>query len=266
MHPAPWRVLLVRQIIRRFSIGTYKTRLHFGAMDRPWYGWCMFYAAYEAKELGFDAMTVIEFGVAGGSGLDCLCRHRDEIQKVFNIEIAITGFDTGQGLPESSDPRDLKYWWPSGSFEMDRKKLDDRVAGRAELVIGDVSDTVENWACRSDAPLGAVMFDLDYFTSTDAALKIFNKSNLLPRVWCYMDDIVGFPENGYSDHTGVREAINQFKLKPERDLLNDHLSQAYVFEGIAPEPWHQLIYLYHRLSHPQYNVCLSPKKHQLRLD
>jgi hypothetical protein len=36
--------------------------------------------------------------------------------------------------------------------------------------------------------------------------------------------------------------------------MNDHLSAAYCFKGVPYEWWHPLIYLYHRVSHPQYNV------------
>jgi hypothetical protein len=31
------------------------------------------------------------------------------------------------------------------------------------------------------------------------------------------------------------------------------------------EAWHQKMYIYHRLSHPQYEICLSEDMHQLRL-
>jgi len=150
---------------------------------------------------------------------------------------------------------------------MDRPALEKRLAGQAELILGEVANTVTSWRPTEDAPIGAIMFDLDFYTSTMAAFGVLNQSNILPRVWCYFDDIRGYPGNAYTDSIGEREAIKQFNRAPERQILNDHLSPAYAFKGLPAEPWHQDIYLYHRFSHPQYNICLSSEdKQQLQLD
>ncbi len=264
-RPVPLRTLFFRKLYQRWPIGSYTTRLNSGAIERPHYGWCMFNAALEAKDLGHNAMTVVEMGVAGGNGLLCLCRHRDEIQKELGIEILVVGFDTGAGLPPSTDARDLLYLWPTGSFEMDHDALNKRIAGRATVILGNVAKTVASWNPRPDAPLGAIMFDLDYYSSTIPAFGLLEKSTILPRMWCYFDDICGSSEHAYSDGIGVRAAIKDFNLDLRRRQLNDHLSLAYAFKYSPPEAWHQLIYVYHRLSHPEYNTCLSSKKHQLRL-
>ena len=81
-QPVPLRTWIVRKLVRSFPIGSYEARLRAGAVDRPWYAWCMYYAAIEAKTIGYKAITAIEFGVASGSGLVCLCRHREEIEKL----------------------------------------------------------------------------------------------------------------------------------------------------------------------------------------
>jgi hypothetical protein len=264
--PVPYRALILRKLLRRWPLGSYPTRLMLSAVDRPNYGWCSYHAAEEARALGYKAMTVVEFGVAAGNGLVCLCKHKKDIRKELGIEILVVGFDTGTGLPPSQDPRDLLYFWPPGSFEMDRAALEKRIDGQAELVLGNVADTVASWRPREDAPIGAIMFDLDFYSSTMAAFGIFDQSNILPRVWCYFDDISGYPGNAYTDHIGEREAIKEFNQAAERQLQNDHLSPAYVFKGIPVEPWHQDIYLYHRLKHPSYNICLSKEdKQQLHL-
>ena len=237
-----------------------------GGVYRPHYAWCMYYAAAQAKALGHKAMTVIEFGVAGGTGLMRLCRLREDTQKALGIEIILVGFDSGAGLPQSTDPRDTLYAWPAGSFRMDRGALEARIAGQAHLVLGDVAETVILWEPEARAPLGAVMFDLDYFTSTSAALPILTKKNLLPRVWCYFDDVCTGPEEAMTDRLGERAAINQFNDDPERAVHNDYLSRAFTFKGLAPEGWHQQIYLYHRLDHPDYNLCLvGAERDQLKL-
>jgi hypothetical protein len=265
-RPVPLRTLLLRKLLIRWPIVSYETRLRVGAVQRPHYGWCTYYAAAEAKALGYKAMTVVEFGVAGGNGLMCLCRHRDEIEKQLGIEIVVVGFDSGMGLPASSDSRDLLYCWPPGSYVMDRNALEQRIGTRAQLVLGNVGSTLEGWQPDPQAPLGAVMFDLDYFSSTRCALAVLTKRNILPRVRCYFDDVCGGPLEATTERAGEREAIREFNLSPERRMMNDHISLAFSFKGKLPEPWHQQIYLYHRVSHPAYNTCITgEKRDELRL-
>jgi hypothetical protein len=265
-RPVPLRTLLLRRLLARWPIGSYRARLYAGAVDRAWYGWCLYHAAIEARALGHTAVTAVELGVAGGNGLVCLLRHRKEIQRDLGIEIIVAGFDAGSGLPQTNDPRDLLYCWPAGSFGMDRNALERRLGGEAELIIGDVRTTLGAWSPRSDAPLGAVFFDLDLYTSTIGAFVLLEKANVLPRVWCYFDDICGYAENATTARIGEREAVWEFNLDPKREALNDHLSVAYTFKGNFAEPWHQHIYLYHRMGHPDYNRCLSTiDKHQLPL-
>jgi hypothetical protein len=136
---------------------------------------------------------VIEFGVAGGSGLLSLEFHAEQISKELGIEIEVYGFDTAEGLPSSIDWRDLPYCWKKGFYRMDFEKLHKRLRF-AKLVIGDVMDTAE-WFFKDyhPAPVAAVLHDLDYYSSTAAALRIFNADDtfLLPRVFNYFDDIIG---------------------------------------------------------------------------
>jgi hypothetical protein len=259
-RPLPLRTLVLRNLLRRFPVGSYEARLRVGGVYRPNYAWCMYYAAVEAKALGHKAVTIIELGVAGGNGLMCLCRHRKDIQKALGIEIVVVGFDSGAGLPQSTDPRDMLYAWPAGAYRMDRSALESRIGGQAQLVLGDVAQTVHAWNPEPAAPLGAVMFDLDYFTSTLASFALLAKQNLLPRVWCYFDDVCAGPEEALTERIGEREAIRQFNDDPERKVLKDHLSPAFTFKHFTPEPWHQRIYLYHRLNHPDYNVCLTVER------
>jgi hypothetical protein len=149
---------------------------------------------------------------------------------------------------------------------MDRAALEKRLAGRAELILGDVSETIPLWQAPADAPLGAVMFDLDLYTSTRDALRLLTKSNVLPRVWCYFDDIFGYPEMALTDYIGEGAAVREFNDDPARSILRDNLSPARIFADMPPEGWHQKMYIYHRLDHPQYETCLSQEKHQLKLN
>jgi hypothetical protein len=177
------------------------------------------------------------------------------------MKITLVGLDAGSGLPASSDPRDLLYCWPAGSFEMNIPKLQARLAGKAEVVIGDVAVTARELSISPEAPLAAIFFDLDFYTSTRDAFALLAQDNLLPRVWCYFDDVSGAPHNAYTDSIGVRAAIREFNAS--RSPLDSHLSQAYTFLFDGLEVWHQQIYLYHRMNHPDYNKCLSDHKHVL---
>lgn len=255
-HPLPLRTRWVRSLVRQLNIGSFATRLRLGAMRRPHYGLCLYYAALQAKRLGCSAMTAVELGVAGGRGLLCMVDHAAAIRKELGIEILIAGFDGGSGLPASSDPRDLPYFWHPGAFPMDDDALRKRLAGRAELIVGDVAETCPRWSPRADAPLGMIAFDLDLYSSTRSALCLLEKENLLPRVWCYFDDIIDVPESCLTDFIGEAAAIRDFNRSPARERLHDNVSPARVFAGWPPEPWHNQIYLYHRLTHPQYTASV----------
>ena len=222
-------------------------------MHRPHYAMCLYYAALQAKRLGYSAMTAVELGVAGGNGLLCMSEHANSIQRELGIEIVVTGFDTGSGLPESGDPRDLKYYWGTGAFPMDYQALQARLAGKADLVIGNVADTCSHWIPRPDAPLGVIAFDLDLYSSTMAAFSLLEIKNVLPRIWCYFDDIADLPESCLTDFLGEAAAIKEFNQLPKRQILRDNLSRARVFADHSIEPWHGKIYIYHRLTHPQYD-------------
>ena len=259
VHPLPLRARLARSLLRQFKIGSFETRLRAGAMRRPHYAMCLYYAALQARRLGHSAVTAVELGVAGGNGLLCMADHAAAIRRQLGIEIVVVGFDAGAGLPSGGDPRDLRYFWPAGAFPMNHRALQTRLAGRAELIVGDVAHTGPRWTPRPDAPLGAVAFDLDLYSSTLAAFALLAKQNVLPRIWCYFDDIVDLPESCLTDFVGEAAAIRDFNRMPERERLRDNLSPARVFAGLPPEPWHSQIYIYHRLTHPLYDAPVYPR-------
>jgi hypothetical protein len=264
-RPVSLRALFFRRFLQRFPIGSWEMRLRCGAVPRAYYAWCLHYAALQARGLGYNAITVVELGVAGGNGLLCLCDHAAEIRKKLGVEVRLVGFDSGGGLPATRDVRDLHYLWPAGSFQMDQAALEKRLAGRAHLILGNVSETVPRWQPPADAPLGVVIFDLDLYTSTRDALPLLTKAHVLPRVWCYFDDIFGHAEMALTDFIGEGAAVAEFNEHPDRLVLHDNVSPARIFFGLAPEAWHQKMYIYHRLSHPQYQTCLSEEKPQLKL-
>ena len=218
IDPMPLRVHLTRQIIELLQLGSYRERLVLDLVPRPHYGFCVYHAALLAAMLGHRRISVIEFGVAGGNGLVNLEEHGCEVERVTGVACEIYGFDTGRGLPPPTDWRDLPYLWKEGFYDCDVERLRQRLS-TAQLVLGDVAETVKDFVARNPAPIGAVMVDLDLYSSTAAALKMFQDPsvNCLPRVFFYLDDITGEPLQAYNEYTGELLAIREFnEASPQR--------------------------------------------------
>jgi hypothetical protein len=174
----------------RPSFKKYEQLVLNGHILRPHYAYALLSAAKEAVSLGYNKISVIEFGCAGGSGLVDLECISNDISKVFPISFEIYGFDAGNGLPASTDYRDLLYMISEGEQKMDKTILDKKL-NNTKIIIGDVKDTITKFMEDSNpAPIGVALIDLVYYTSTKNCLKIFNynSSFYLPRVFVYLDD------------------------------------------------------------------------------
>lgn len=222
------------------------------AITRPGYLWGALHGAHLAKILGLDSASLIEFGVAGGNGLVALELIAERIEHHLGVNISVFGFDTGQGLPRPQDVRDCPNLFTEGTYPMDVDKLRRRLQ-RAQLILGMVDETVPLFVSTyQPAPVAFVSVDLDLYTSTKQALRLFEAptSILLPRVHCYFDDINGFT---FAEHNGERLAIAEFnqehqsrKISPMYDLRH------YVPRRCADAPWVNRFYLAHILDHESY--------------
>jgi hypothetical protein len=204
-------------------------------------------------------MTAIELGVAGGNGLLALERIAAEVEACFNVTIDVVGFDTGAGMPAAVDYRDLPHVWGQGFYRMEEDKLRGRLT-RAKLVLGDVGETTRNWLAEraSDAPVGFVGFDLDYYSSTTRAFQIFegDSSTHLPRVHCYFDDIVGPEFACMNDYVGELLAIEEFNAAhPTRKLCQIRNLRS---SRMKYEDWYPQIYAFHDFAHPLYSTNVAP--------
>jgi len=248
----PLRVALMRNILQRMSGVSYAKRLQYNALIRPEYGFCMYNAAVLALALGYEEISAIEFGVAGGAGLVNMERHAKEIKKELGIDFQIFGFDMGSGLPKPEDYRDMPYMWDEGFFPMDRQRLDSRLE-MAKLVIGDVRETTTGFHEKySPAPIGCIFFDLDYYSSTVGAFKIFDTdpSQYLPRVYCYFDDVLSEGLRANNEYVGVLRAINEFN-EGIGDQKIAKIPGLMVSRKI-PAYWNEQIYVFHDFGHPKY--------------
>lgn len=249
---------------RRLKLGTFRNRIHLGAVDRPPYAYCVYQAAMLAKQLAYADISVIEFGVAGGNGLLALETYAVEVGRELGINIEVYGFDTADGLPASSDYRDLLYHWKSGFFGMNEEHLRDSLR-HATIIKGDVRQTVPSFVdTHRPAPIAAVMHDLDYYSSTAAGLQLFDVDERyrLPRIFCYFDDIIGSEIELYNDFTGERLAIREFN----HERTTKKLSSAYhLIARRYVEPWYHQIFVLHDFEHSHYNDFVGQNDQQLPL-
>jgi hypothetical protein len=88
------RIPGARSLWSRFPIGSVDLRVRFGIWHRPHYAYGVFSAADLAKRLGLKGITVIELGVAGGSGLVALEEIASAVGGAAGIQIDVVGFDS----------------------------------------------------------------------------------------------------------------------------------------------------------------------------
>jgi hypothetical protein len=221
------------------------------ARKKPSYAWGVLHAAHLASRLKTKAISVLEFGVAGGNGLVVLENVGEKVEQIFGLRIDVHGFDTGQGLPAPRDYRDLPNLYLEAAFPMDVEKLKKRLK-RAHLHLGLVRDTAMDFIDGKPAPVAFVAIDLDYYSSTMDALKIFaaGPQYLLPRVHCYFDDIMGFTN---SEFNGERLAIADFNRAHEMRKISPIYGLKYFLPPrYAQAEWVEEMYLAHLFDHPCY--------------
>jgi hypothetical protein len=222
------------------------------AVPRPEYLWCTLQAARLAKALGYPEVTVIEFGVAGGNGLLALERAATIAEDLLGVVVSVVGFDVGTGMPTPVDERDIPWAIQPGVLPMDEAALRARLT-KAQLVLGQVETTLPEWLADENRVVGFAAFDLDMYSSTMSAFRLFEAPSelLLPRVACYFDDIFGY---GWNDFTGERAAIRDFNEAHQRRKV----SQIYGLKYELPEPdrlaaWPEKIFLAHMFDSDLYN-------------
>ena len=250
LHRHPLRIALLRRLLREIPFTPYSYRASIDAVVRPQYAYCIIEAAKMAKDIGLEKFSIIEFGVAGGNGLVNIEHHVQEVEKEFGVKCEIYGFDSAEGMPSSSDYRDVLYMWGEGSYKMDREALERRLK-TAKLVIGDVKNSAKNFFEQyNPAPIGCIFFDVDYYTSTLAAFEIFNTSseNRLPRVACHFDDI-----SGTNEFLGELCAIKEFNDTHKKMKIAPHHMLSEMRR--VAMPWNKEIYFFHDFDHPHYNTC-----------
>lgn len=218
---------------------------------RPNYTWAMLQAAYLAKALGMPRISAIEFGVAGGNGLLALENAAELVEQEMGIQVDVYGFDTGAGLPRPLDYRDLPNLYTETAYQMDVDKLKARLK-RARLILGLVEETVPKFLLSNPAPIGFMSIDVDYYTSTANVLKALDcdQALLMPRIHCYLDDILGFT---FSEYTGERLAIAEFNNSHQMRKISPIFGLKYFLpRRYSGDLWCDQMYIAHIFDHDLY--------------
>jgi hypothetical protein len=196
--------------------GGTRARIDFDLVIRQQYAYPILRAADFAREWGYKKLTLIEFGVAAGSGLLNICEIAKLVTKETGVEFEIYGFDTGSGMPEPVDYRDLPENYQAGDFPMDQKKLKENLPKNCHLIIGPILETVPAFLEKisAEAPIGFVSVDVDYHSSARDALTAFfgDPDKYLPVIPVYFDDLGDETVNPW---VGEELGINEFNKKTE---------------------------------------------------
>lgn len=221
------------------------------AERRPYYAWGVVHAAALARALQIERISVIEFGVAGGHGLLQLERISERVETILGVVIDVYGFDTGAGLPKPDDNRDLPNLFLGGDFPMDVPKLK-LTLRRSQLVLGPIRDTIDSFLAAKPAPLGFVSIDVDFYSSAMDALRIFDadEPRLLPRVHCYMDDIMGLT---FGHCNGERLAMRVFNdSHPTRQISPIYGLRYHLPWPLSTALWPEMMFMTHIMDHELY--------------
>jgi hypothetical protein len=254
----------IRTLWRKFPGGSVERRVRFGIWSRPHYAYGVYAAADQAKRLGIPAISVFEFGafefgVAGGRGLIALESIAAEIGAALGVEISVFGFDAGEGMPNPEGYRDLPHVWDVGFYKMDADALRSKLK-TAKLVLGQVGETIPAFVRAGGfPPIGFIVFDLDYYSSTKRAFALLEGSpeTRLPRTYCYFDDIMWPVTACHNEWVGELCAIREFNLEHETQKLAPIHMLQYTLPHAAP--WQEQMYVMHDFTHPLYCTNLTEK-------
>jgi hypothetical protein len=228
--------------------GSFSRKVEFDLVVRQAYAFGVLGAAQRALTYGIKEISVIEFGVSSGTGLINMSTLAEAAERETGVRINVVGFDSGEGMPAPIDYRDHPDMYVRGDFPMEFEKLRQTLPSRTQLILGDVKVTAPAFLNQIKAPVGFVVFDLDYYSSTKAAMKIFEGAaeSCLPLVAIYVDDIYSDLHNSFC---GELLAIEEFNAehslrKIERFAL---LENTRIFKRAT---WLKHIFYLHVLDHP----------------
>jgi hypothetical protein len=230
--------------------GDFRARERYGLIARANYLYGMLRAADVARYFGKKRVTVIEFGVASGAGLLNMVGLAPTIENETGVKLRIVGFDTGRGIPPVQGYKDHPELWNPGDFAMeDRNTLLRKLAGRAEIIWGDIAETIGPFTDGLDpsSPLGFISVDVDIYSAARAALRCLTSrpDKYTPAVSMYFDDVNFFFANEWA---GELAAIAEFnEEQKQRKIGRDRSLPGH--RAVKAEGWYSSMYVCHVLDH-----------------
>jgi hypothetical protein len=254
LDPRRW----MHTVWQRHPFGPYRRRVAFDLFARPSYAFGLYHAATLARALGVPRISAIEFGVGGGVGLVALEEIANATAREFKLDISVYGFDSGKGLPSPSGYKDIPYMWSEGFYSMDVDKLRSRLSS-AKLILGSIDDTIPDFLSAEIPPIGFISFDLDYYSSTMSAFRIFEGADhtRLPRVFCYFDDVIQPDWAAYNEFAGELLAIDDFNKSHEE--LKIAKMRGIALQRPFPALWNEKMYVAHDFRHRDYGTNIQPE-------
>ncbi len=220
-------------------------------MVRQPYAFGALEAADIAKACGLPAVTLVEIGVASGAGLMNLAAIAERVSKTTGIRCDVHGFDSGTGMPPPVDYRDHPDLYGAGDFAMDADALASVLPKGCQLHLGPLHATIPRFLERVSpaSPIGFVVLDVDYWSSTVEALELFKAgaTNYLPRTVVYVDDVA---LDGHNSAAGAMLAIGEFNQAMPKRRLEHHpfLEYRRIFRRPA---WIKQTLFLHVMDHPR---------------
>jgi hypothetical protein len=217
---------------------------------RPQNAYGILKAADSARRLGLKEISVLEFGVAAGAGLLNMARIAKKVQAITGVGIRVVGFDTGKGMPPAQDYRDHPEMYQESDYPMDVERLTKSLPPNAQLFIGDTKANIAKFlaSSASEAPVGYVVVDVDYYSSTQTVLDVFKgqPAQYLPITMVYLDDI--WSEN-HNSACGELLAVKEFNQEQKYRLIERH--PFLVTKRILQRAmWIRQIHFLHVFDHP----------------
>lgn len=246
--------------------GSFRAKVAFDLVLRHHHAYGILHAADNARQLGFDRITLLEFGVAHGTGLLNMAAVAHEVTQATGVRCDIYGFDTGKGMPAPRSFRDHPELFQAGDFVMDVNSLEELLPPTVQLVLGDVAETVPQFLQELDvrSPIGFVSLDLDYYYSTKDALLIFDAAPecYLPTTILYLDDIEG---DSYNSYCGELLAVAEFNQEHDfrKIEVDPFLGKSRIFHRAR---WVGHMRTLHVLDHPSRNVLTAQREPQRLLN
>ncbi len=230
------------------ALGSFERKVEFDLVLRAHNAFGILRAAQIAAKQGVREIVALEFGVAAGAGLLNMSMIAVRVEAATGVRVRVVGFDSGSGMPPPVDYRDHPDLYVRGDYQMDFDALQRRLPAGTSLILGPIDETVPKFLKELSVPIGYVVIDVDYWSSTCAALRVFDgqPEQYLPMVICYVDDIQ-FEEN--NSWCGELLAIREFNdAHPLRKIERcDVLLNRRIFKRA---PWLRQIFYLHVLDHP----------------